>query len=149
MRRIHNTRFLAGGLAAWPVLMGIATIDGLLRIKSLIPLLGLRAALIVSGVIMLFATYIVAWLLMAWWGRPRSDAYLWVVGASWVVLTMLFETVIVLGRGGTAADAIFNYHPSHILEGNLILPGLVLMLLAPVIVSRVRRGDFVMSPNGN
>lgn len=150
MRTLRNARFLAGGLAAWPVLMAIATIDGLLRMKSLIPMMGLRAALIVSGIIMLFATYVVAWLLMAWWGRPRSDSYLWIVGAAWVVLTVLFEiAIVVLGRGETIATALYGYHPSHLLEGNLILPGLVLMLLAPVIVARVRRADFALASNGN
>ena len=143
MPTIANTRFLAGGLAAWPLLMAIATIDGILREAKLAPWFGPRLALIFSGVVMLLATYAVAWLLLAWWGRPRSDRYLWLLGGYWVALTVCFEVVlVVLGRGQSVATALYGYHPIHLLDGNLILPGLVLMLVAPVLVAHGFRGSF-------
>ena len=80
MPPISNLRYLTAGLAAWPVLMGIAMIDGIARETKVAPWLGHRPALILSGAIMIVAIYIVAWLLLAWWGRPRSDLYLWLVG---------------------------------------------------------------------
>lgn len=136
MPRISNNRFLTGGLAAWPLLMAIAIVDGILREAKLAPWFGMRTGLMISGIVMLVATYVVAWLLLAWWGRPRSDAYLWLLGAYWVALTIGFEVaLVVFGRGQSVAVAIYGYHPIHLLDGNLILPGLALMLVAPVLVA--------------
>ena len=136
MPTVPNKRFLTSGLAAWPLLMAIATIDGILRETKLEPWFGMRIALIMSGIIMLVATYVVAWLLLAWWGRPQSDRYLWLLGAYWVALTIAFEVaLVVFARGQSIATAFYGYHPIHLLDGNLILPGLALMLLAPVLVA--------------
>lgn len=138
MPPVTNARFLIGGLAAWPLLMAIATIDGILREMKLVPWIGMKPALITSGIVMLAAVYVVAWLLLAWWGRPRSDGYLWLVGLSWVVLTIVFEVSIgVLAQGLTVGKALQGYHPGNLRDGNLILPGLVLMLVAPVLVRRL------------
>lgn len=149
MPPISNARFLMAGLAAWPLLMGIATIDGIARETRIGPWLGYRPALVLSGAIMLLAIYIVAWLLLAWWGRPRSDLYLWLTGACWVILTIGFEAVLlVTARGQPLANLLAGYHPSRILEGNLILPGLVLMLLAPVLVARMFRATIQKPARG-
>jgi hypothetical protein len=138
MKPVSNLRFFLGGLAAWPVLMGIATIDGIARETKLAPWMGHRPALILSGAIMVFAIYVVAWLLLSWWGRPTSASHLWLVGISWVALTIIFEGVLlVYARGQPVGQLLAGYHPLRILDGNLIVPGLVLMLVAPAVVSRV------------
>lgn len=148
MPPVSNLRFLTAGLAAWPILMGIAMIEGIARETKVAPWLGHRPALILSGAIMIVAIYVVAWLLLAWWGRPRSDLVLWLVGASWVVLTIAFEAVLlVTARGQPLVNLIAEYHPMRIVDGNLIVPGLVLMLLAPVLVARMFRNSIPKSPN--
>lgn len=147
MPPVSNLRFLTAGLAAWPVLMGIAMIDGIARETKVAPWLGHRPALILSGAIMIVAIYVVAWLLLAWWGRPRSDLHLWLVGGSWVALTIAFEAVLlVTARGQPLASLLAEYHPMRILEGNIILPGLVLMLLAPALTARMFRKSIPKSP---
>jgi hypothetical protein len=137
---VSNFRFVLGGLAAWPVLMAIATLDGMAREFFMKDWIGTRPALVISGGIMIFAVYVVAWLMLTWWGRPRSSLWLWLVGAMWVALTMAFElAMLVLARGRSPQDFLAGYDPMRIADGNLIVPGLVLMLLAPVLVARCRR----------
>jgi hypothetical protein len=140
MTPVSNSRFLIGGLAAWPLLMAIATLDGMARERFMNGWIGTRPALVLSGIVMIFAVYVVAWLMLTWWGRPRSDAWLWLVGAIWVALTMAFElAMLVLVRGRSSGEFLAGYDPMRIADGNLIVPGLVLMLLAPVVVAHVRR----------
>lgn len=138
MTPVSNSRFLTGALAAWPVLMGIATIDGIARETRISPWLGHRPALILGGAIMIAAIYVAAWLMLAWWGRPRSMSTLWLVGAIWVALTIALEGVLlVAARGQPLPQLIDGFNPVRVLDGNLSVPGLVLMLLAPALVARV------------
>jgi hypothetical protein len=141
MSPVSNSRFLIGGLAAWPVMMAIATLDGMARERFMNGWIGAGPALLFSGVVMIVAVYVVAWLMLSWWGRPRSDAWLWLVGAMWVGLTMAFElAMLVLVRGQSPREFLAGYDPMRIADGNLIVPGLLLMLVAPVLLAHIRRG---------
>jgi hypothetical protein len=140
MTDISNTRFLAWGLAFWLGFMVAATLDGIVRVGFLIPLMGDFWGHIVSGLFMLAVIYAGTWLLLARFGRPRAGAALWLLGLLWGGLTVGFELFIVtVARGEPASVLWADYHPANILNGNFILLGIILMVLAPWLMVRVLR----------
>jgi hypothetical protein len=140
MRTSGNLRFLAWGLGFWLTFMVAATLDGIVREAFLVPAIGYGPAHVASGIFVLMAIYVGTWVLISRIGAPRHDAMLWVLGFCWGALTVGFELLIVVVARGEPASVLWaDYHPANLLRGNLILPGLVLMLLAPPLVKRLRR----------
>lgn len=140
MKTVSSHRFLAWGLAFWLSFMVAATLDGVLRMALLIPAMGDFWGHIISGLFMLAVIYAGTWVLLRNIGRPPGDGALWALGLFWGAATVGFELLIVtVARGEPASVLWADYHPANILNGNFILPGIVLMILAPWLVARVLR----------
>lgn len=140
MKTVSSHRFLAWGLAFWLSFMVAATLDGVLRMALLIPVMGDFWGHIISGFFMLAVIYAGTWVLLRNIGRPPGDGALWALGLFWGAATVGFELLIVtVARGEPASVLWADYHPANILNGNFILPGIVLMILAPWLVARVLR----------
>lgn len=77
-------------LALWVTILVTAIINGTLREKILVPIMGAFAGLIASGIILSGCTFLVAFFAARWHGRLDSSQY-WVIGLLWLFLTLLFE----------------------------------------------------------
>ena len=140
MKTVSPLRFLAWGFAFWLSFMVAATLDGVLRMGLIIPVIGDFWGHIVSGLFMVAVIYAGTWFLLRHIGRPKGDGALWALGLFWGIATVGFELLIVtVARGEPASVLWADYHPANILSGNFILLGIVLMALAPPIMARVMR----------
>jgi len=140
MKTVSPLRFLAWGFAFWLSFMVAATLDGVLRMGLIIPVIGDFWGHIVSGLFMVAVIYAGTWFLLRHIGRPKGDGALWALGLFWGAATVGFELLIVtVARGEPASVLWADYHPANILSGNFILLGIVLMALAPPIMARVMR----------
>lgn len=77
-------------LALWSLILVLAILNGALRETSLLPLWGAPVAPIVSGVILCGCILGVAFVGAPWYGN-LSKANIWLIGAFWLLLTLLFE----------------------------------------------------------
>lgn len=126
---------LLRSIAIWLIFIVIESLNGTIRTLWLVPSVGeLRAHQIsfVTGslLILTIATIFVGWL------NISSFAQLIGVGVLWMVLTVLFE--VGLGRlafGYSWAQIAADY---NLLQGKLMSLGLVLLVLAPLIATKIR-----------
>jgi len=122
-------------IAIWLIFIIIESLNGTIRTLWLMPSLGeLRAHQLSfmtgSLLILTIATIFVRWL------NATSLAQLMSVGVLWMLLTVLFE--VSLGRwafGYSWAQIAADY---NLFQGKLMSIGLVLLLLAPLIATKVR-----------
>ena len=122
--------------AVWLILVFVESIHGVLRRLVLEPLIGdfpaSQVSVFTGAVLILIVTYLfIAWI------KATTGRQLAVVGAMWVLLTVVFE--IGLGR------FVFNYSWERILSdfnlmrGGFLGLGLAVMGLAPRIASHLQR----------
>ena len=125
-------------LAVWLIMMAAETVHGILRTVLLAPQVGdLRARQIAfftgSGIILGTAYLFINWI------RARSFKELLVIGLMWMLLTLGFEAVVgIYGFGFGWERIIAEYDPR---SGSLMLFGLFVLVLAPLIAFRLRRGQ--------
>ncbi len=125
-------------LAVWLIMMAAETVHGILRTVLLAPQVGdLRArqiAFFTGSAIILGTAY-----LFINWIRARSFKELLVIGLMWMLLTLGFEAVVgIYGFGFGWERIIAEYDPR---SGSLMLFGLFVLVLAPLIAFRLRRGQ--------
>lgn len=77
-------------LVLWFGILVLAVLNGMLREGMLIPAFGDFIALILSGALLAFCIFVVAWLAVPWWGSLTATQWWW-VGAFWFALTIVFE----------------------------------------------------------
>jgi hypothetical protein len=131
---------LLRSIAIWLIFIVIESINGTIRTLWLVPLLGdLRAHQIsfVTGslLILTIATIFVRWLNISSFAQSIG------IGVLWMVLTLLFE--MGLGRlafGYSWAQIAADY---NLFQGRLMSLGLVLLVLAPLIATKIRDGSIV------
>jgi hypothetical protein len=93
-RGIAMTRrngFLLRGSLVWLLMPVAAIANGAFRDLLLAPLLGARAAEIVSALVLLAFIYVVTAAFLSWTGSGRRPKDLWALGLLWMVLTIAFE----------------------------------------------------------
>ena len=125
-------------LAVWLIMMAAETVHGILRTLLLAPQVGdLRARQIAffTGSAIILGT---AYLFINWIGARTVRALL-LIGFIWMVLTLGFEAVVgIYGFGFGWERILAEYDPR---TGSLMLFGLPVLLLAPLIAFRLRRGQ--------
>lgn len=130
-------RLLKRALVAWCVLIAVEFVHGTLRTIFLVPVVGdfrsRQIGVFTGSVLILAVTYfLVPWL------RITGTRPLMMIGSLWVVLTVVFEFTFghfVFGRSW--ADLSSDY---DILRGGFLAIGLAVMMFAPVVAVRMRRG---------
>ncbi len=122
-------------LAIWLVILGCAALNGMLREFVLIPKLGSVAGLVLSGVLLSMVIVGVTCLALPWLGIVSARA-LWMVGAGWLIATLVFEFGMGLSRGETLSEIVGAY---TFKGGNLWSVVLVVTASAPWLASRIRR----------
>ncbi len=132
-----DKRFLRYGLLGFIIFFALAILDGIIREAILVHLFGSGPALTVSGLIMLVVLYVVLYIFLKRVGKPDASSTLWLLGAMWVVLTVAAEFVLsVWVLGEPIAKFASAYSIASLLQGNLILVGLLGMFIGPWVVAR-------------
>lgn len=112
----------------------LAVADGALREAILIPQLGTRAGLVLSGALLSSFILAVAYLALPWLATRRA-AHLWAVGLGWLALTLVFEFSFGLWQGKSWPVLLAAY---TFKGGNIWPVVLGLTALAPSIAARLR-----------
>ncbi|MDR5892803.1 hypothetical protein QC820_08220 [Halomonas mongoliensis] len=121
-------------LMIWCGILVLAMANGVLREAVLVPLLGAPAALVLSGVLLSTLIIGVAYLSLPWL-QIRRTGQLWLVGAGWLALTLVFEFSFGLWQGKSWPELLDAYTFEG---GNLWLVVLAVTALAPRLAARLR-----------
>ncbi len=125
------------GLLVLLLIMSLETAHGILRGVFLVPYAGERLSSLIGWPIAMVIVLVVSTLLIGWTKVTASSALLR-MGAVWALLTFVFETTIGILRGMDASRIWTEINP---LAGGLMLYSLIVMLLAPLAASWLRRSD--------
>lgn len=120
----------------WLAIIPCAILNGGVREYLFRPLLGERLALVASGVVLAGIIILLATLFIPRLGRAGSPLPVWRIGLLWVLLTVTFETLLVLSQGAGIDGVLRNYDPRN---GNLWIFVVAVTLLAPRLALWIRR----------
>jgi hypothetical protein len=120
--------------AIWLLILLLAVANGALREGLLLRLLPRTPAYTLSGITLIAAVLIAAVVLIGWLGRLSLAQYL-LVGAMWLVLTLVFEFSFGLLRGQDPAQVLQAY---QFKDGNIWPLVLLAVAIAPATAAWVR-----------
>jgi len=120
--------------AIWLGKLALAIGNGMLREAVLIPKLGSRAGLMVSGLLLSVLIVVVTYQCLPWLGTRRPTQLLG-VGIGWLVLTVVFEFSFGLWQGKSWRALLEAYTFSG---GNIWPVVLAVTALAPYLAARLR-----------
>ena len=133
----HSTRFgiCLRGLLIWLVITVAEILHGIARAVVLVPVVGEfrsnQIGVFTGSLIIL----VIAWLSIFWIGASRRSD-LMMVGSVWLALTLAFELLfgrLVMNLSWQRLLADYN-----VLAGGLMPLGLLVLLFAPLIASKIR-----------
>ena len=128
--------FVLRALLVWILIIAAETVHGIVRNVALMPMVGdfrARQISVFTGAAIIFSlTY-----LCVRWIRANSKGQLFLVGALWLVLTLLFE--FGLGRFVLKLSWERLTEDYNVAQGGLLPIGLVLLFLSPFLAARLRR----------
>jgi hypothetical protein len=126
--------YILRALAVWFVIIFTESIHGTLRVLFLEPKIGsfrARQIGVFIGVLLIFTiTY-----LFINWINAKTTKSLIIIGLMWMTLTLLFEFCIGFVQGFTLDRMLSDY---NIAQGGFMLFGILLLALAPLIVTKLR-----------
>lgn len=126
----------AKALALWIAILVLAIANGALREAVLVPCFGTPAATFASGLLLSAAVFLVAFAGSRWYGPPLGACRAWVVGTSWLALTIVFEFSFGRWQGKSWDELLAAY---TFADGNLWLVVLAVVLVSPPIAERLHR----------
>ena len=128
------THVLARGVTIWLLIILAETIHGILRTLLLEPLVGDPTARQVSVFIGSIIIIAITFVFVRWLKASYASQFI-LIGTTWVILTIVFE--ILLGR--LVMDLSWERIASdyNVLQGGMMVFGLLVMLLAPVAIARL------------
>jgi len=121
-------------LAVWLVIILAESIHGTLRQLFLAPVIGdfrARQVAVFTGALLIC---VITWLFGRWLRAPTRRSLVG-VGMMWVALTVVFEISLGRALGYDWSRLLADYDLPH---GGLMGLGLLAMLLAPLLVARLR-----------
>lgn len=122
----------------WFLIAVLAVANGFLRDVVIAPVFGMEYALPLSGVTLSLIIMLVSFYAVSWLG-PGSDLYYLGIGTIWVMMTLGFEYgtgYFLLGLSFQEISQVFD-----LAGGNLFAIVLLVTLLAPMFLARIRRTD--------
>lgn len=132
----RTTMLVIKAFASWLILMVLAILNGSFRQSVLLQRMDELRAHQVSTIMLCAIIFLYTWLIYRWWQLPsRSSA--WIVGLTWLVLTVAFEFVlggVILKKPMSTMLADYN-----ILVGRIWPLVLLSVLLAPVALWRANQ----------
>ena len=121
--------------AIWVSFIPIAIINGYVREKCLVPLIGQRLALPLSGISGAGLFFLLAYFCLPWLGSLKLHQYQ-LIGLSWLVMTLFFE--FLFGRFVARRSWGELLQAYNILTGNLWILVLVVIAVSPFLVAKLR-----------
>lgn len=119
----------------WAFFIPIAILNGGVRERGLVPLLGERLAQPLSGLTGSALFFFYTWFTLPWLA-PLSASSCLLIGACWLLLTIIFEFSFGLLVAHKPWQTLLHaYNP---LSGNLWSLVLAVITLAPYLVARMR-----------
>jgi hypothetical protein len=103
-------------IAAWFAILLLAIANGGLREALLIPRFDLRVGTTASGILLIIAVFAVASALVIL-RTPRNNSQTWLVGAGWLLATLVFEFSfgrIVQGKAWSELFAAYTFKNGNI-----------------------------------
>lgn len=122
-------------LLIWAGILVLAIANGLLREFVFLPKVGAPAALVLSGLILSGLILAVAYLSLPWL-QLKSNAQLFLVGISWLVLTLVFEFSFGLWQGKSWSELLETY---SFKDGNIWIAVLLVTTLSPYFADKLRK----------
>jgi hypothetical protein len=129
------TDVILKALAVWVLFVVLAILNGTLREKLLVPLLGKQLAQPLSGILLSGVIFVVTILVFPLLGLTDSSQC-FLVGGLWLLLTVAFEFLFghfVAGESWTKLLEAYN-----IFSGNLWILVLITTALAPYLAGKIR-----------
>lgn len=120
-------------IGIWILIIPLAILNGGLR-ETVFVKLG-DVALPLSGIILSFSIFLVAYLLIPKIKDCTVKDYI-LFGIIWFFLTNLFDLSMYLSEGGGFRDLLNSYHFS---KGNLWFLVVMTTLFSPIIVSKIKK----------
>ena len=131
----YATAVLAKVIGIWLLILLFAVLNGVLRESLLMPVLGLPAGLVVSGVILCAVVIVVSLVLVPRLGAlPMSIAV--AIGLFWLALTLVFEFGfgrLVQHRPWSELLEAYRFH-----DGNIWPVVLLVVTLSPALAVAIR-----------
>ncbi|MEZ5570247.1 MAG: hypothetical protein R3E54_18240 [Halioglobus sp.] len=134
--RTYRLNIALRAAIVWFGIACLAVCNGLLRDSLLVPALGERTALSVSGLLLSGIVFGVTWLAFRFLGARLSRRAYLMIGAQWVCMTLLLDSALGGLRGQTWREFLQVFDVS---AGNLFVLVLLASLLAPLTVARIKR----------
>jgi len=119
----------------WALIIPLAILNGALREGVLVAAIGEGHARPVSGITLCLLIFIVALIFIPKLGKGTKKIY-WKIGGLWVVLTVLFETLMGIISGNTFGEIAKNY---DITTGNLWLLVVIFTGITPWLVAKLKK----------
>lgn len=126
---------LLKALVLWVAILILAILNGTLREKALIPVMGTFGGMLASGIVLSVCIALVAFLAAPWYGLLASSQY-WLIGLFWLLLTLFFE--FSFGRLVQHKDWAQLLQAYTFKDGNLWPVVLAVTFLAPYLAARLR-----------
>jgi hypothetical protein len=119
-------------LLVWMMIMTVETVLGMAREVFVAPVIGdVRARQL--GVLVGSLMIVGVARLTARWLNARERRTQWIVGAFWVVLTVVFEMTLGRALGASWERILSDYNPGR---GGFMTAGLVVMFFAPMLAAK-------------
>ena len=128
-------RVFCKATAIWFLIALTAILNGVLREKVLVSMLGTETALPVSGVLLALLVFLVTLVSVPFIGCSEIKTYLW-IGFSWLLFTLSFEFLsghYIAGKPWRETVQVFNLK-----QGNLFTVVLLVTVLAPWLAAKIR-----------
>jgi hypothetical protein len=119
----------------WVVMVILAIANGAFRDGVLAPQLGHDLALPISGLSLAAVIFIATYMTFPLIGKNTMSVY-YMIGIQWVLMTLAFEFLFghyVLGKPWSDIVQVFD-----LMSGNLFIMVLIVTLLAPYLVARLK-----------
>jgi hypothetical protein len=129
-----ETKILLKSLLIWFSILVLGVLNGGLRNYIITPLIGEKFSRPLSGVTLCCLIFIVSIIFIPLLGKGLKITYIQ-MGILWVLLTIIFETIIGLILGSTLREILNAY---NITTGDLWLLVVLFIGFVPLIVARIK-----------
>ncbi len=120
----------------WICFIPVAIFNGGLREYVLVRLVGEKAALPVSGILLSAFIFLTTWFVLPRLTKDYGMKDCLTIGICWALLTVVFESAAGIAEGSNVTEILAAYNP---LTGNLWVLVLVTTLFSPVLLKVIRR----------
>jgi hypothetical protein len=121
-------------LLVWLAIIPCAILNGGLRENVLVPLMGMKRALPLSGILLCALIFLVTWFLLPLLGPQSGKTYI-LIGICWLGATVFFEYLMGL-LNGTSSETMLQAY--NITTGNLWLIVVLFTCIVPYLVGHLK-----------